>query len=73
MNNLSNGDAQANIPQENSPNTHIVFAENERPPKKATGVLRIPSPREFERGIYTPFLVLILLILTCFRWYRTGH
>lgn len=41
----------ANIPQDNSPNTHIVFAEHQRPPKKATGVLRIPSPREFERGI----------------------
>lgn len=51
-NNHSGDETQENIPQENSPNTHIVFADNQRPPKKSTGVLRIPSPREFDRGIH---------------------
>ena len=51
-NNHSGDETLENIPQENSPNTHIVFADNQRPPKKSSGVLRIPSPREFERGRY---------------------
>ncbi|KAF8477482.1 cation transport protein-domain-containing protein [Kalaharituber pfeilii] len=34
--------------QENGQSTHIAFADSNRPPKKS-GVLRIPSPREFER------------------------
>ncbi|KAF8425485.1 cation transport protein-domain-containing protein [Tirmania nivea] len=50
INNNSSDGAPTIINQDNGQNTHIVFADNQRPPKKHTGVLRIPSPREFERG-----------------------
>ena len=39
-----------NLNQDNNQSTHIAFAEHQDPSKKRTGVLRIPSPREFERG-----------------------
>lgn len=52
INNNSSDGAPTIINQDNGQNTHIVFADNQRPSKKRTGVLRIPSPREFERGKY---------------------
>lgn len=50
INNNSSDGAPTTIDQDNGQNTHIVFADNQRPPKKRTGVLRIPSPREFDEG-----------------------
>lgn len=50
FNNNSSEGAPTIVNQNNGQNTHIVFADNQRPPEKRTGVLRIPSPREFERG-----------------------
>lgn len=42
-------DADERSPQHLSPDDHIRFLENQRNPKDS-GVLRIPSPREFDRG-----------------------
>ena len=39
----------ARFPQQLSPNQHIAFLENQRNPKDKS-ILRIPSPREFDRG-----------------------
>lgn len=50
INNNSIDGAPATINQDNGHTTHIVFADNQRPPNKSTGVLRIPSPREFDEG-----------------------
>ena len=38
------------MPQQLSPEQHIAFLENQRNPKDK-GALRIPGPRDFERGI----------------------
>lgn len=64
-NNNSSDGAQTIINQDNSQNTHIVFADNQQSPKKRTGVLRIPSPREFEQGKYAQCVALNVGILTC--------
>jgi len=40
---------ETRFPQQRSPDQHITFLENQRNPKD-TETLRIPSPREFDRG-----------------------
>ena len=40
---------EVRLPQQMSPEQHIAFLENQRHPKD-TAALRIPSPREFDRG-----------------------
>ncbi|KAK6820281.1 hypothetical protein RU639_007576 [Aspergillus parasiticus] len=46
-NNLTRGFGSLRVPAQLGPEHHIAFLENQRKPK---GALRIPSPREYDRG-----------------------